>query len=134
VQAWESPWVREVWCAQQNKALHVTLPAGAALVPRAAHAGAAMVNGQRVTVLLVCDLGTAPVVSYREMLRRLLVLREGQLEDGKADPVPELFHRHSGPPPQRHTEYRMGGAPGQGCAEAGTTSVSRAGSGLGPGG
>jgi hypothetical protein len=50
-----------------------------------------MVSGQPVTVLLVCDLATAPVVSYREMLRRLLALCEGQPEDGKANPVPELF-------------------------------------------
>jgi len=37
VRSWESPWIREVWCAQQKEALRVTLPAGAALVPRAAH-------------------------------------------------------------------------------------------------
>src|SRR6202022_1406970 len=38
VRSWESPWVREVWGPQQKNALRVTLPAGAALVPRAAHA------------------------------------------------------------------------------------------------
>src|SRR5258708_11649711 len=91
VRSWESPCAREVWCAQQKEALHVTLPTGAALVPRAAQAEPTIVSGQHVTVLLVCDLGTAPVVRYPEMLRRLLALCEGQLEDGKADPLPELF-------------------------------------------
>jgi len=56
VRSWESPWVREVWCAQQKEALYVTLPAGAVFVPRAAHAEPTIVSGQPVTVLLVCDL------------------------------------------------------------------------------
>jgi hypothetical protein len=90
VGTWERPWVREVWSPQLSKLVRVRLPAGALLTPRATAADKTMVNGERMPVLLVPDLGTAPVASYRETLRRLVALREARIDDGSPDPEPEL--------------------------------------------
>jgi hypothetical protein len=90
VRAWERPWVREVGSQRQGRLLRVTVPAGAVLVPRVVSPDTTVASREAVTVLLLSDLGTAPVARYREMLCRLLVLREAQLEDGSTDPEPEL--------------------------------------------
>jgi hypothetical protein len=60
------------------------------LEPRDISGDTALADGEAVTVLLLSDLGTAPVASYRELLRRLVILREAQLDNGLADPKPEL--------------------------------------------
>jgi hypothetical protein len=90
VRAWESPWVRYLWSPRQSKEMRVTLPAGGVLAPRGVSGDPTMARGQPRTVLVVCDLGTAPVARHREMLRRLIALRDAQLEHCSPDPEPEL--------------------------------------------
>lgn len=90
VRTWERPWVREYWSARQSKTLRVIFPAGAVLVARELSSDNMGVDSQPMRLLLVPDLGTAPVVSYREALRRLVALRAlGSDERGK-EPDPEL--------------------------------------------
>ncbi len=69
---WEQPWVRHVWSPQRLKLVRVELPAGAELIPR--DAVSKRVIRKLPFVLLIPDLGTAPVARYREMLRRLIAL------------------------------------------------------------
>jgi hypothetical protein len=84
--AWERPWIRAVWFPLRRQLLRVTVPAGAVLVSRVLSAGVWVAHRKPVTVLLLPDLGTTPVARYREMLRRLVSLREAQFEEGLADP------------------------------------------------
>jgi hypothetical protein len=90
VQVWERPWVRDVWCPRQQRVLRVTVPAGGVLEPLVISAVTQVADADAVTVLLLPDLGTAPVARYREVLRRLVILREAQLDNGLADSKLEL--------------------------------------------
>ena len=70
VQAWECPWVGEFQPAEDERCMRVRLPAAAYIVwEDAPHPEPR--SGRRL--LLLPDLGTAPVARYREMLRRLLI-------------------------------------------------------------
>jgi hypothetical protein len=74
--AWEHPWVRTVCGPEQGNPLRVQLPASAVL------AGGEMGEVRygpargRISVVMIPDLGAAPVTRHREMLRRLLAYRE----------------------------------------------------------
>jgi hypothetical protein len=89
--SWEWPWVREVWSPSRKTFLRVSVPAGALLVNREMATKNTRVSRRPITVLLVPDLGTAPVARYREMLRRLVVLLGSGLDDGTCGPESELI-------------------------------------------
>ncbi len=89
--AWEWPWIRGVWSEQRRKVLRVSLPAGVVLLARRLASDGAEASGDACPALLLPDLGTAPVARYREMLRRLVALRRARMEDGCADPEPEVI-------------------------------------------
>src|SRR5579859_4354699 len=89
--AWEWPWIRGVWSEQRRKVLRVSLPAGVVLLSRRLASDSAEGSGHACPALLLPDLGTAPVARYREMLRRLVALRRARMEDGCADPEPEVI-------------------------------------------
>lgn len=76
----EHPWVRSVR-SPAGAMLRVQLPAIAVLALREICEEGDTAGGQRITIVLVPDLGAAPVARYREMLRRLLAYREGSDED-----------------------------------------------------
>lgn len=91
VQAWEWCWVREAWSAADGKVLRVRMPAGATLRigETAVNPDAAMEH--MTSIVLVPDLGTAPVTQYRRTLGRLVALRTGlRFGDGSADVEPEI--------------------------------------------
>jgi hypothetical protein len=90
VSVWEWPWVRQVWSPSRNRFLRVSLPAGAVLEHRETATQTAAMTGWRTPVLLVPDLGTAPVVRYRESLRRLVALLGSRLDSGTHDTQPDL--------------------------------------------
>lgn len=80
VAAWESPWVWE--CTNRDKSV-IRLPAGALVCSVRA-------SGVRSAkpVLVLPDLGTAPVVRWREMLRRLIErLAEGGVPNNRCLPT-----------------------------------------------
>ncbi|HYW87490.1 MAG TPA: hypothetical protein VFB50_06960, partial [Chloroflexota bacterium] len=74
--AWEQPWVRTVWDPEQRNPLRIQLPAGAVLGGEVVGGECGRPAGGRICVVLVPDLGAAPVTRHREMLRRLLAYRE----------------------------------------------------------
>ena len=74
--AWEHPWVRTVCGPEQGSPLRVQFPAGAVLAGREMDGDCSGPAGGRICVVLVPDLGAAPVTRYRERLRRLLAYRE----------------------------------------------------------
>ena len=65
IRSWEQPWVRSLASPRATQIHHVRLPAAAVLAA----------DSELVPVLLLPDLGSAPVVSYRTLLKRLLELR-----------------------------------------------------------
>ena len=67
--AWEHPWIRTLGATEAGRARYVRLPAAAALLPDAAD------RDRPPGWLLLPDLGTRPLSSYRPVLRRLLELR-----------------------------------------------------------
>ena len=67
VRAWEQPWARSFRAPRTGGRRHVRLPAAAVL-----EAGSSTL----LPVLLLPDLGTAPVASYRPAVAGLLALRE----------------------------------------------------------
>src|SRR5215471_1695963 len=79
-------WVREAWSAANGKVLRVRMPAGATLPVDETAISPDVAVAHLTSVVLVPDLGTAPVVRYREMLRRLVTLRErGMPADSSED-------------------------------------------------
>jgi hypothetical protein len=72
---WEHPWLRTVGCPNEAT-LRVRLPAVAILAARETCEEPVAVASERIRIVLVPDLGAAPVARYREMLRRLLAYRE----------------------------------------------------------
>jgi hypothetical protein len=131
VEAWEWPWVREVCSAIQGKFLRVRMPAGAMLRAREPAVDSDRLRDHLTQVLLIPDLGTAPVVRCREMLRRLVALREAAgFADGSADAEPELVIATRMPTVPGH-----GAAPGWSCligSDVDTESI-RCGCGCSPG-
>jgi hypothetical protein len=69
--AWEHPWVRIVSSPDGGR-VRVELPAVATLALRGTCEEGATAGGDPITIVLVPDLGAAPVMRYREMLRRLV--------------------------------------------------------------
>jgi len=69
VAAWEHPWIRTLVHTDTGRARHVRLPAAAALIETNAS------SEQPQGLLLLPDIGTLPVASYRHVLRRLIELR-----------------------------------------------------------
>ena len=76
LRTWEQPWVRTVCGPEQRKSLRVQLPAGAVLAGGEMRGDCPGPAGGRMNVVLVPDLGAAPVTRHREMLRLLLAYRE----------------------------------------------------------
>jgi hypothetical protein len=76
LRTWEQPWVRTVCGPEQRKPLRVQLLAGAVLAGGELGGECAAPAGGRVCIVLVPDLGAAPVTRHREMLRRLVAYRE----------------------------------------------------------
>ncbi|MDQ6672316.1 MAG: replication-relaxation family protein [Chloroflexota bacterium] len=72
VAAWEHPWIRTLGRAETGRAHHVRLPAAATLLQDT------VVGEQPRGLLLLPDLGTLPVASYRPVLRRLIELRRAR--------------------------------------------------------
>lgn len=91
VVAWERPWVRSVWSPGQGTVLRVRLPAAAVLMPRGTVLSSTATSARPTPVLVLPDLGTAPVIRYREALRRLLILRVANEDREEAGPEPELL-------------------------------------------
>jgi hypothetical protein len=84
VSSWEWPWVRHYLSPARARPLRVRMPAGASF---------ASVTGDGASptsVLLVPDLGTAPVAHHTQMLRRLAAVRAAWLEAGLGEPDPQL--------------------------------------------
>ena len=67
VERWELPWARSFAARGSARMRHVRLPAAAVL---------AAADSELVPVLILPDVGTAPVVAYRPVLKRLLELRQ----------------------------------------------------------
>jgi hypothetical protein len=70
IAAWEHPWIRTLARTDTGRAWRVRLPAAAVLVQDNPD------GEQPRGLLLLPDLGTLPVASYRPMLRRLIELRQ----------------------------------------------------------
>lgn len=91
VTTFEWPWVREWRSVTDDKLLRVRMPAGAILSASEEDLDSDRVGEQLTQVLLVPDLGSAPVARYREMLRRLVAYREeATFDDVLADNEPEV--------------------------------------------
>ena len=73
LRGWEWPWVREYREAGQQKGTTVRLPAAADIAPLGDHECGVMSSRR---ILLLPDLGTAPVTRYRELVRRVVVHNE----------------------------------------------------------
>lgn len=80
VSSWEWPWVRHHLSPARAQALRVSVPAGVSFGRIADEADS------HSSVLLVPDLGTAPVAHYTQMLHRLATLQEATLDDGSGQP------------------------------------------------
>jgi len=84
VVAWEHPWVRSFRPAGQTRVRHARLPAAAVLAPY----GESGTAHRCVQVLLLPDLGTAPVARHRPLMRTLLELRqEWWAADNRDEPL-----------------------------------------------
>jgi hypothetical protein len=79
VLAWEFRWRRRAEDRLGGRSVRVELPAAASLAPRSAKPG--------WTVLLLPDLGTAPVAHYRGLVRRLLLLRAAASDSRLTEPL-----------------------------------------------
>jgi hypothetical protein len=81
--AFEHPWIRTVTPIEGKRRRHVHAPAAAVLRGRQPE------GGPPVALLLLPDLGTAPLSSHRPMLQALLELRRAALTSGDEanDPV-----------------------------------------------
>lgn len=77
IAAWEHPWIRTLRQTGTGRARQVRLPAAAVLIQQDAARGAL----QRL--LLLPDVGTLPMASYRPALRGLIELRETSDADAK---------------------------------------------------
>jgi hypothetical protein len=86
--AWEWPWVRQWRSGAEDTLQRVQIPAGALLRVREADVDSEHPGQILKQVLLVPDLGTAPIVHYGAMLRRLLAwYKAGVPENGLPDVV-----------------------------------------------
>jgi Replication-relaxation len=85
---WEYPWIRSYRSVERGRVLTVKIPGGALLCPRPKSGVSLKWSVNASHVLLLPDLGTAPVSRYRETLRRLA--RWDMLLDGLGDLESEL--------------------------------------------
>lgn len=70
---WESPWIRFFWSAERGRHLKVKLPGCARLCSRQIPGqGRSTPTANASNVLVLPDLGTAPVSHHREVLGRLV--------------------------------------------------------------
>jgi hypothetical protein len=76
VLAWEWPWIREVRSTTDRELLRLQMPAGTILRARKSGMRPNHLIEKVTEVVLLPDLGTAPVVRHREMLRRLVAFSE----------------------------------------------------------
>jgi hypothetical protein len=79
--SWEHPWIRTLAPPDGARRRHVRLPAAAVLQTQETD------GGHWRAVLLLPDLGTAPLHSYRASLRALIDLRRLLLTDQDQEPV-----------------------------------------------
>jgi hypothetical protein len=88
----EQPWSRRFSCSEQDKELRVRLPAAAVFETGVRKTDERTLDREQISILLVPDLGTAPVARHAEMLRRLHALPdawtdwEPQVVVGTVDP------------------------------------------------
>ena len=85
ITSFEWPWVRGWWSVADDKLLQVNVRAGVILTACEEGIAPGPPREQLAHVLLVPDLGTAPIARYREMLRRLLAFRNHVSGDRLAD-------------------------------------------------
>src|SRR6266516_1682882 len=78
---WEHPWIRTVAPTDAGRRRRVRLPAAAVLQSRPTQAG------QAERLLLLPDVGTAPLASYRPALRALIDMRRTVLTNAEDEPV-----------------------------------------------
>jgi Replication-relaxation len=78
---WEHPWIRTVAPTDAGRRRRVRLPAAAVLQSRRTEAG------QAQRLLLLPDVGTAPLASYRPALRALIDMRRTVLTNEEDEPV-----------------------------------------------
>jgi Replication-relaxation len=76
--AWEHPWVRMLRPGEGGRGRHVRLPAAVVLIDAC---------GLALRLVLVPDLGTAPLSSYRAALRGLIELRQAADVDDDDEPL-----------------------------------------------
>ena len=81
VAAWEHPWIRTVSQTGTGRTRHVRLPAAATLIQD--NSGGEQPRG----LLLLPDLGTIPVASYRPVLRALIELTHTSDANAKDEPL-----------------------------------------------
>ena len=90
VGAWEQPWIRSAWSPLQAKFVRTRLPAAAVLVRSTATGGSTKGSASATGMLLIPDLGTAPILRYREVIRRLVAMRAANRDSAFIDYEPEL--------------------------------------------
>jgi Replication-relaxation len=73
VQGWESPWVAEFHPAEHDRPVRVKLPAAAYVISQS-EPHPSLSSSRRL--LLLPDLGTAPVARHGEVVRRLIIHNE----------------------------------------------------------
>jgi len=79
---WEHPWIRTITPAEGGRRRRIRLPAAAVLQSRQSD------DGQPLRLLLLPDIGTAPLASYRPTLQALIELRRmAPTEEEKNEPV-----------------------------------------------
>ena len=81
IAAWEHPWIRTVSQTGTGRTRHVRLPAAATLIQD--NSGGEQLRG----LLLLPDLGTIPVASYRPVLRGLIELTHTSDANAKDEPL-----------------------------------------------
>jgi hypothetical protein len=78
---WEYPWIRIITPTEDGRSRRVRLPAAAVLQSGQSE------GGQAELLLLLPDVGTAPLASYRSTLRVLVDLRRTVLANKEDEPV-----------------------------------------------
>jgi hypothetical protein len=81
VGAWEHPWVRTIPATNGQRSRNARLPAAATLLP------ASPPGRLPVRLLLLPDIGTAPLSGYRRTLQQLLAFRRTVPNDGETEAV-----------------------------------------------
>jgi hypothetical protein len=82
VVAFEHPWVRSIQVPGHGRSRHARFPAAAVLKPSGSGDDATATG-----VLLLPDVGTAPIGSFRPALTALVAVRRGELDNTSEEPL-----------------------------------------------